>query len=119
MGNASHQLDYDGHPLLSAAVTAFAVLHWLQVWFVAHVTVRLTQGYAWARRWAIALAVVAFVLGAVSWVLVIAARSGGAVPALPAACGGMVLQAIIFGLLVPGNLRRWANRQKAANQPTF
>lgn len=117
LGNASLQLDFDGHPLPSAVMTASAVLHWLQVWFIAHVTVRLTQGYAWARRWAIALTVIAFVLGAASGALTIATRSA-AVPAVPAACGGMVLQAIVFGLLIPENLRRWANRQRTSNRST-
>ncbi|MEU5874147.1 hypothetical protein AB0A73_21655 [Glycomyces sp. NPDC047369] len=111
-GNASQQLDGDGHAWLSAAVTAAAVLHWLQVWLVAHVAVRLTQGYVWARTYAIALTIAAAAFGALVWAVAIVFQAGNTGPVLAATCGGMLVQAIVFGLLVPENLRRWADRPR-------
>lgn len=111
-GSASQRLDADGHAWLSAAVTAAVVLHWLQVWLVAHVAVRLTQGYAWARKCAIALAIVAAAFGALVWAAAIVFRTGAGGPVLAATCGGMLFQVIVFGLLVPENVRRWADRPR-------
>lgn len=106
------ELNVTGRPLFRIAVVTLALLNCAQVSLLIVVTVYLTQGFRWARKWAVALSSFGLATQIASWALAVGFEGPASSTAVNGACGGMLFQIFVFGLLVPDNMRHWANRSQ-------